>query len=131
MTATTIDGTAPTLAVLLALPAGRELDRAIAVHVMGWKEQVYNREIYFVATDGFANFHRHFKPSRKIGHAHDVLHHLNEQGRSVRIVAAPHAREWMVLIGGDYHARGTFEELPLAICRAALRACLQTGSNQG
>jgi len=131
MTATTIDGNAPTLAVLLALPAGRELDRAIAVHVMGWMPEVLDKEVYFVDRDRYARYGRHFKPSRKIGHAHEVLHHLNEQGRSVRIVAAPHAHEWLVMIGGDYHARGTFEELPLVICRAALRACLQTGSNQG
>lgn len=131
MTATTIDGNAPTLADLLALPAGRELDRAIAVHVMGWTLTVFGRQNDFIRPDSHILFHERFKPSRKIKAAYKVLRQLNEQGRSVRIVAAPHAREWMVLIGGDYHARGTFEELPLAICRAALRACLQTGSNQG
>lgn len=120
------------LATILRLPAGVVLDCAVAVHARGWEatDSLGHGSYYFRQGREVVANSREFRPSADLGTAIAVLRHLNERGRSIRLAAAPCAAQWLVMVNGDYTESGPFEELPLVICRAALRSCLETGVNR-
>lgn len=116
------------LASLLQLPVGPTLDCAVAHHLVGWQcSEALHKGYYFRHGGEIVANTSEFKPSAHIGDAIQVLRAINERGRSVRLVASPCAAQWLAMVNGDYTEFAPFEDLPLAICRAGLRACLETG----
>jgi hypothetical protein len=108
-----------TLAEALALPAGAELDALVAERVMGWTDSRKLEDWWW-------------KPSTDIRQAWEVLNHVaSTRDVKVSLERCYDARSWNCTIEDDVgHVFGCdLVDAPLAICRAALKACWEPKSN--
>lgn len=120
---------------MTALPAGPELDRLIAEKVMGWEQDGLGYSI-----DGGKDYRHPFEPSTNIAHAWEAVECLRKQSKPI-IVWAGEVKYVAALLDENAHAFGdhyidsrlngafSASTAPLAICRAALMAVSDRGSN--
>jgi hypothetical protein len=111
---------------ILQMPAGRELDRAVAELVMGWK---LANHIWATPEGRIEYSDTFFNPSSDLGMAWEVVTKMEDKGwywdgnsrkRSPRCV-------WIFHFG-DKIIRGASDFLPVSICRAALLAVAEVAA---
>jgi len=119
---------------ILRMEAGPELDRLIAERVMGWKAGAD----FFVADGKISRIHRAtsgtavselWSPSTDIAAAMEVVNKLLSR-YNISIYSGRYPIRWFVQIVAveDWETKALVEDenLPLAICRAALLAAMET-----
>lgn len=112
------------LAEALALEAGPELDAAIARRVMGWTDLQGSAGLYWEDGDRLPRKDT-FKPSTDIADAWRVVESMKEDGWRIQFSGwdshGDVSCEFFKLGCVGYYIEGP--TAPLAICRAALKAC--------
>jgi len=116
----------------LKLEPGPKLDRLVAERVMGWEFDLL-RDAWFKDGEGeiwAENWH----PSTDIAAAWKVVKALREKGSVIDILSCP--EDFTVKIWNENESEGlsiakaSAEQMPLAICRAALLAMMEARDEQ-
>jgi hypothetical protein len=107
------------------MQAGQEMDRLVA-EATGWArwQTVNGRNAFPVATD---TLHDEWQPSTNIAHAFEVLARLSELDGHWLAMMWDQGASWAVELEAQREGfkdvgRTVAETLPLAICRASLKA---------
>ena len=102
------------------MPAGCEVDSLVAEKVMGWRSGIINDACRVIRLPYEGPGWETWSPSTDISAAWEIV---EKMGRPIEIKGLYSPPEkWQVEVGGYTRTRSYGEQLPLAICRAALKA---------